>query len=278
MVQQQQTPSPPKKIQRIHSPLQDLSRVLSTDVRATKEYPLHKKYDLDDVLTDKLENRNCRYVIIRAYRQQWEKENINVDLPAYYKNTWFFAKGPTSKSYYREHYEDIKRRFKKAKPCGNSVYWYDMLDWSSKSSDRTAPRIQKISPSCPWCCLPDKRLVLYEPFRMVASVYWYDMLDWSSKSSDQTALWIQKISPSCPWCCLPDKRLVLYEPFRMVAWLCEIPLCTGNTHVLKLLSFDWTSKFWNLQTLTFMHWVQSEEVVRTWIMCGHRFKPRSRVN
>ena len=175
-------------------------------------------------------------IITRTYRQQREEETINVDLPAHFiyfmddEPTWFFAKGTTLKSYYKEHYEDIERIFKKAKPCGNSVYWYDMLDRSSKGSDRTALRIQRISPSCPWRCLPDKRLVLYEPFRMVA--------------------WLSKY---------------------------EITLCIGNTHVLKLFSFDRTSKFWNLQTLTFMHMVRSGEVLRAWIMRGHPFKPRSRV-
>ena len=199
VIPQQRTPSPPKKkVQRVQSPL-DFRREERREVGATKEYPLHEKYDLDEVVTDKLQQRDCRYVIIRAYRQQREEEAINVDLPAYFiyfiddEPTWFFAKGPTSKSFYKEHYEDIERHFEKGKPCGNSVYWYDMLDRSSKGSDRTAPRIQKISPSCPWCCLPDQRLVLFHPFRMVAGL---------SK--------------------------------------CHITLCIGNTHVLKLFSFDRT--------------------------------------
>ena len=67
-VVQQRTPSSPKKTQRTQSPLQDISREGRTHVGADKEYPLHKKYDLDEVVTDKLENRDCRYVIIRAYR------------------------------------------------------------------------------------------------------------------------------------------------------------------------------------------------------------------
>ena len=97
----QRTPSSPKKVQQIKSPLLDLSREERTDVGATKEYPLHENYDLDEVMTDKLENRDCRYVIIRAYRQQREEESINVDLPAYIyfiddEPAWFFAKGPTS--------------------------------------------------------------------------------------------------------------------------------------------------------------------------------------
>ena len=115
--QQQWTPSPPKKkVQRIQSPL-DFSREERREVGATKEYPLHEKYDLDEVVTDKLQHRDCRYVIIRAYRQQREEETINVDLPAYFiyfvddEPKWFFAKGPTSKSYYKDHYEDIERRF-----------------------------------------------------------------------------------------------------------------------------------------------------------------------
>ena len=46
--------------------------------RAGKEYPPHEKYDLDEVVTDKLENRGCNYVIIKAYRQQRPEEDINV--------------------------------------------------------------------------------------------------------------------------------------------------------------------------------------------------------
>ena len=99
--QQQRTPSLPKmKVQHIQSPL-GLSREERREVGATKEYPLHEKYDLDEVVTDKLEHQDCCYVIIRAYRQQWEEKTINVDLPAYFiyfiddEPTWFFAKGPT---------------------------------------------------------------------------------------------------------------------------------------------------------------------------------------
>ena len=151
---QQRTPFTPKNVQQTQSPLQDLSRE-ETDIGASKEYSLHEKYDLDEVVPEKLENRDCQYVIIRAYRQQREEKSINVNLPAYLiyfiddEPTWFFAKGPTSKSYYKEHYEDIERRFMKANSCGNSVYWYDVLDRSSNVSDRTAPRIQKVSLSCP---------------------------------------------------------------------------------------------------------------------------------
>ena len=47
MVQQQRTPSPPMKVQRIQSPLQDLSREERRQVGATREYPLHEKYDLN---------------------------------------------------------------------------------------------------------------------------------------------------------------------------------------------------------------------------------------
>ena len=94
---QQLTPSPPKKVQRTQSPLQDLSREEKVDVGATKEYPFHEKFDLDEVLTDKFENLDCQYVIIRAYRQHQPEEAINVDLPAYFiyfiddEPTWFFA-------------------------------------------------------------------------------------------------------------------------------------------------------------------------------------------
>ena len=83
-------------------------------------------------MTDFLENRECRYIIIRADRQQRPEESINVHFPAYFiyfiddEPTWFFDKGPNSKSSYKEHYEDIESRFKKARPFGNSVY---LLVW-----------------------------------------------------------------------------------------------------------------------------------------------------
>ena len=100
---QQRTPSLPKKVQRTQSPLQDLKREERTDVEATKEYSLHENYDLGEVVTDKLENRECQYVIIRAYRQQREEESINVDFPAYF--IYFIDDEPTWFHRRRTHFE-----------------------------------------------------------------------------------------------------------------------------------------------------------------------------
>ena len=105
-----ESPSPPPKKPRVKSPLQEPDREKLIAAKGP-EYPLHEKYDLDEVVTDQLPNKT-RYIIIRAYRLPRQEANFNVDLPAYFLHflgtpTWYLAKGPTSKYYHENIYNDI---------------------------------------------------------------------------------------------------------------------------------------------------------------------------
>ena len=120
-----------------------------------QEYPLHEKYDLDEVVTDQLQDKT-RYIIIRAYRLPRQEEKFNVDLPAYFHRflgspTWYLAKGPTSKYYHENNYNDIEGRLKRAGPVDNPLHWYNDLDHSSQVSDPTVAGIVKITSTCPSC-------------------------------------------------------------------------------------------------------------------------------
>ena len=81
MSQGRKTPLPPPKKPRVRSPLKEQGRekLVAGDGR---QYPLHEKYDLDEVVTDQQLNKT-KYIIIRAYRQLREEEKYNVDLLAY---------------------------------------------------------------------------------------------------------------------------------------------------------------------------------------------------
>ena len=97
MNQGQKTPSPKPKKPRMRSPLQEpgRSKLVAGEGR---EYPLHEKYDLDEMVTDQHPDKT-KYIIIRAYRQLRQEEKFNVDLPAYFirfigTSAWYLAKGP----------------------------------------------------------------------------------------------------------------------------------------------------------------------------------------
>ena len=118
------------------------------------EWPLHEKYDLDEVVTDKLSD-GPQYIIIRAYRQQREGEEFNVDLPAYFCRflndaKYYFFKGPTSKYFHEANYADIEGRFKRGKAVSNRILWYDdlsnasVLVWARKrpEEDTSPSRLQ----------------------------------------------------------------------------------------------------------------------------------------
>ena len=69
---------------------------------------------------------------------------------------------------------------------------------------------------------------------------------------------------------------ILYELSYMVARLskCEITLCMGNTHVLKLLFWPTASEFWNLQSRP-LACGPLARFLCAWIMRRGRFKPGS---
>ena len=79
---------------------------------AIKPNPLHEKYDLDDVVANKV----CTFdaAIVKAYRQQRPDETDNLDLPVFSvynleDNEWVLVKGHTSKFYYEEEYSRVER-------------------------------------------------------------------------------------------------------------------------------------------------------------------------
>ena len=137
------TPSPPPKKQRVRSPLLDPGREKLIAWKG-REYPLHEKYGLDEVVTDQLPDKT-RYIIISTYRQlRQEEKKFNVDLPAYFLHflgapTWYLAKGPTSKYSLENNYNDIEGRFKRAIPVDNSLHWFGPLQlglWSGSCGHR----------------------------------------------------------------------------------------------------------------------------------------------
>ena len=156
MSQRRRTPSPPKKVQRLKSPVLQVpsGKEEKTTTGAGKAFPLHEKYDLDEVVSGTTKVRR-KYYIVKANRLPRFEEEINVDLPAYFMHVhkekdprprWLFVKGPTSKAFNKKLYERIEKFYQQARPCGDAVYWYDLLDRSSKGTDPTAPAIHKVTP------------------------------------------------------------------------------------------------------------------------------------
>ena len=97
MSQGRKTPLPPPKKPRVRLPPKEQGREKLVAGEG-RQYPLHEKYDLNDVVTDQQPNKT-KYIIIRAYRQLLEEEKFNVDLPAYFirfleTSEWYLAKGP----------------------------------------------------------------------------------------------------------------------------------------------------------------------------------------
>ena len=150
--QRRKTPTPPPpKMQRTKSPERQSvkaqektahEKIISAPGRP--EWPLHEKYDLDEVVTDKLPD-GPQYIIIRAYRQQREGEEFNVDRPAYFCRflndaKYYFFKGPMSKYFHEANYTDIEGRFKRGKAVSNRILWYDNLSNASVGKEGTGGR------------------------------------------------------------------------------------------------------------------------------------------
>ena len=156
VLQRRKTPSPPKKVQRVKSPVLQVpsGQEKKTTTGAGRAFPLHEKYDLDEVVSGITRDKR-KYYIVKANRLPRFEEELNVDLPAYFMHIhkeedprprWLFVKGPTSKAYNKIPYEKMERFYKQARPCGDAVCWIDLLDRSSQGSDPTAPAIQKVTP------------------------------------------------------------------------------------------------------------------------------------
>ena len=90
--------TPPPKKARKKSPAPDRS-IPYCSYHNEEEYPIHKKYDLQDALSNKFHGHDV--AIIKAQRIP-EEDEMNIDLPAYFlhrtwKKDWLLIKGPTSK-------------------------------------------------------------------------------------------------------------------------------------------------------------------------------------
>ena len=85
MSQRKRTPSPPKKVQRLKWPVPQVpsGKEEKTTTGAGKAFPLHEKYDLDEVVSGTTKVRR-KYYIVKANKLPRFEEEINVDLPAYF--------------------------------------------------------------------------------------------------------------------------------------------------------------------------------------------------
>ena len=155
VLQKRRTPPPTKKVQRVKSPVLQVpsGQEEKTTTGGGRVFPLHEKYDLDEVVSSITRDKR-KYYIVKANRLPRFEKELNVDLPAYFMHIhkeadprprWLFVKGPTSKAYNKKLYEKIERFYKQARPCGDAVYWIDLLDRSSQGTDPTAPAIHKVT-------------------------------------------------------------------------------------------------------------------------------------
>ena len=99
-------------------------------VKIEDEYPLHEKYDLQDV------HATTYKVIIKATRIPREDEEINIDLPVFFvyqkeNRHWLQIKGPTSKFYDDPWYSNIEMLMAaNGVRQTNTAHWYDVLEKS----------------------------------------------------------------------------------------------------------------------------------------------------
>ena len=77
-----------------------------------KSYPIHEKYDLDEVRTLRLVNGK-QGTIIRAYRLPDEDGSTTEEAPVYFtcieeQPIWYFLKGYSSKYFWKRFFDDIQ--------------------------------------------------------------------------------------------------------------------------------------------------------------------------
>ena len=122
--------SPPTKKPKTKSPTTNTAPKQYFHVDIEEEYPLHEKYDLQDVISTKYK------AIAKPQRLPRDDEEINVDLPVYFvfhrdNQHWTLTMGPTSKFYDEIWYEHIEELYKRGAKQRNSAYWYD--SWSNRA-------------------------------------------------------------------------------------------------------------------------------------------------
>ena len=114
------------------------------------EYPLHEKYDLQDVYVTTYK------VIVKATRQPREDEEININLPAFFvyhreNKHWLLIKGPTSKFYDDPWCSNIEMLIgATGVQQTNTAYWYDVLEescWDPLGEGWGPPLLRLVPPS-----------------------------------------------------------------------------------------------------------------------------------
>ena len=140
--------TPPPKKPRTKSPKTTRQPKEYFHVNVEEEYPLHEKYDLQDIYA------TSHKVIVKAARQPREDEEISIDLPAYFvyqreNKHWLLVKGPTSKFYDDPWYTTMERLIEThSVQQTNTVYWYDTLEESCRDplGDGGGPPLLRLVP------------------------------------------------------------------------------------------------------------------------------------
>ena len=116
------TESPPSKKPRTKAPATNTAPTQYFHINVEEEYPLHKKYELQDDSSTKYE------AIAKAARLTRDNEKFSVDLPAYFvyhrdNKHWTLIKGPASQFHDVGWYEYIEQLYKRGTKHRNTVYW-----------------------------------------------------------------------------------------------------------------------------------------------------------
>ena len=114
-----------------------------------KSYPIHEKYDLDEVRTLRLVNGK-QGTIIRAYRLPDEDGSTTEEAPVYFtyieeQPIWYFLKGYSSKYFSKRFFDDIQEKFTRATPVDNNMLWYDDLERCCAGTDHSK-RLARLGP------------------------------------------------------------------------------------------------------------------------------------
>ena len=104
-------------------------------------YPIHEKYDLQEVFCVQIQKKNV--VVIITQRLQRDDEEINVDVPTSFlhqpwKKNWLLIKGPTSKYYVNVFYTALEK-VTTGRPQKNIIAWLEFLERSCNDPDGKVP-------------------------------------------------------------------------------------------------------------------------------------------
>ena len=105
----------------------------------SKLFPLHEKYDLQEV--SKIFPKNFKAIAVKAKRLPCPEETLNQFLRVYHREqeNWFIIKGPTSKRYVEEIYTEIEKKFETGIPLENNIL-YNFLEASCNNPEGTGRR------------------------------------------------------------------------------------------------------------------------------------------